>query len=91
MNDMNNMISCKDVVDLIMDYIENSLEPEAVKDFDMHIDGCECCHAFINTYKKTISLTHQISKPLLHCKSSGNMFQFRILFANPQSDNAHIS
>jgi hypothetical protein len=62
MNDMSNMISCKDVVDLIMDYIENSLEPEAVKDFDMHIDGCDCCHAFINTYKRTISLTHQISR-----------------------------
>ncbi len=60
MNDMNNVITCKDVVDLIMDYIENNLDPEAVKDFDMHIDGCECCHGFINTYKKTISLTHQI-------------------------------
>ncbi len=62
MSDMNSMISCKDVVDLIMDYIENSLEPEAVKDFDKHIDGCECCHGFINTYKRTISLTNQISR-----------------------------
>ena len=61
MKAMDDMISCKDVVDLIMDYIENNLDPETVKDFDMHIDGCGCCHGFINTYKKTVSLTHQIS------------------------------
>jgi anti-sigma factor RsiW len=61
MKEMNDMISCKEMVDLIMDYLDNNLDDEAAKAFDMHIEGCEDCHAFLNTYKKTVSLTHQIT------------------------------
>lgn len=58
---MDDMISCKEMVDLIMDYLDGRLDPETSKDFDMHIEGCIDCYAFLNTYKKTVTLTHQIS------------------------------
>ncbi len=61
MKAMDDMISCKEMVDLIMDYLDGSLDSETSKDFDMHIEGCIDCHAYLNTYKKTVSLTHQIS------------------------------
>ncbi len=61
MNEMDDMIPCKEIADLIIDYLENSLDAEDMKEFDMHIEGCVDCHAFLNTYKKTVSLTRQIS------------------------------
>ena len=58
---MDDMISCKEMVDLIMDYLDGSLDPETSKNFDMHIEGCTDCHTFLDTYRKTVSLTRQIS------------------------------
>ena len=57
---MDDMISCKEIADLILDYLENNLDAENIKEFDRHIEGCVDCHAFLNTYKKTVSLTRQI-------------------------------
>ncbi len=61
MKAMDVMISCKEMADLIMDYLDGSVDSETSKDFGMDIEGCIDCYAFLNTYKKTVSLTHQIS------------------------------
>lgn len=55
------MITCKELAELISDYIDGSLDPSISNDFDSHIEGCIDCHAFLKTYKKTTSLSHQLS------------------------------
>ncbi len=61
MKAMDDMISCKEMVDLIMDYLDGSLDSVTSEGFDMHIDGCIDCHAFLNTYRKTASLMNKLS------------------------------
>ncbi len=58
---MKDMIPCKEIANLIMDYLDGSLDSETSKDIDMHLEGCTHCYAFLNTYKKTISLSHKLS------------------------------
>ncbi len=58
---MNNMIYCKEIVDLIRDYLDGSLNPLDSQEFDLHIAGCVDCHAFLNTYRITVSLSHKLS------------------------------
>lgn len=53
-------ISCKELIELIVDYLEGNLDPEASKEFDFHIKDCIDCYAFLNTYKKTVSLSAQL-------------------------------
>jgi hypothetical protein len=55
------MISCEELVKFTIDYLDGTLAPEIVKEFDLHINGCIDCHAFLNTYKKTVSLSHKLS------------------------------
>ena len=58
---MTDMISCKELVDLVMGYLDGSLAPEISKEFGMHIKGCTDSYAFLDTYKKTVSLSHKLS------------------------------
>ena len=51
------MLTCKDAIDLILDYLEEDLSPEALADFERHLEGCAPCLAYLNTYRKTRELT----------------------------------
>lgn len=43
-------------MEILIDYVEDDLPEEAVKDFEAHLVDCEACMNFINTYKKTIKM-----------------------------------
>jgi len=47
-------ITCKQVTQLIIDYINNELDAKATKTFEVHLKDCNYCLSFLNTYKNTI-------------------------------------
>jgi anti-sigma factor RsiW len=55
------IISCEGLVKFTIDYLDGVLAPEEEKEFDLHINGCIDCHAFLNTYRKTVSLLRKLS------------------------------
>ena len=61
MNNTMDMISCEELVRFMIDYLDETLAPKVVKEFDSHINGCNDCHAFLNTYRKTVSLLSNLS------------------------------
>ena len=48
------VITCKQVTQLIMDYINSQLDSEQTRIFEEHLRDCKDCLAFLNTYKKTV-------------------------------------
>ena len=46
-------MSCTDVVDLVVDYLEGDLEPDQRGSFEAHIDGCSHCADFLADYEHT--------------------------------------
>jgi predicted anti-sigma-YlaC factor YlaD len=44
-------ITCKECVDLLMDYLEQQLTPEARKRLDQHLSDCPPCIHFLKTYR----------------------------------------
>ena len=68
------MISCEGLVKLTIDYLDGSLDTEELKEFDLHINGCIDCHAFLNTYRKTVSLLNNLS-----CKEIPEELRTRII------------
>ena len=61
MSDNLRLYTCKEVNELLMDYLESRLSPHAHKEMDYHISLCHNCVKFIKTYKKTIELTGKLS------------------------------
>jgi len=54
------MMLCKDIVENIMGYIEAELDYETLVELEKHLYMCPECTAFVNTYKKMLSLTGKL-------------------------------
>jgi anti-sigma factor RsiW len=50
-------LTCRDVIGMLADYLESALPIETVRAFDEHLDECQECVAYVNTYTKTRELT----------------------------------
>ena len=54
------MLRCQEMVDLIVDYLEDTLEPSLRHAFEAHIADCQNCWRFLKTYRETIALGQQL-------------------------------
>jgi hypothetical protein len=53
-------LECRQIAELLGDYMDGSL-PSRLRDLiDFHIDGCQPCVAFMNTYRSTINVTRTL-------------------------------
>lgn len=53
-------LECRQIAELLGDYLDGSL-PKATRELiDFHIDGCAPCVAFLNTYRGTIEVTQKL-------------------------------
>ena len=51
---------CREITDLLLDYMAGELDPETVAAFEEHLRLCPDCVAFLNTYKKTVQTTRSL-------------------------------
>ena len=50
------MLTCKEAIGLLGEYLELALGTEAAQDLEHHLQDCEPCVAYLNTYRKTRDL-----------------------------------
>ena len=53
-------LECKQIAELLGDYFDGSLPNHLRELLEWHIDGCQPCVAFINTYRGTIAATRRL-------------------------------
>ncbi|MFB3903238.1 MAG: anti-sigma factor [Acidobacteriota bacterium] len=53
-------ISCRDCVDLLMDYIERNLDTRTYQRLDEHLQSCPPCIHFLKSYRKCSELAGQL-------------------------------
>lgn len=54
------MMNCKEVVDLLSDYLANELPEEDVAGIRAHLRGCPNCTTFLDSLKTTVTLTRNL-------------------------------
>jgi anti-sigma factor RsiW len=54
------MLRCRDIGDLLHDYLEGGLEPALLRQLEEHLADCPGCLAFLNTYRHTVSVTRDL-------------------------------
>jgi hypothetical protein len=52
--------TCKEITDLISNYLNNSLEARVKRQFEDHLKICPDCVAFLQTFRKTVSGIHSM-------------------------------
>jgi anti-sigma factor RsiW len=53
-------LACKELVELVTDYLEGRLGPENHRRFEQHIAGCEACTRYLEQMRITIELTGRL-------------------------------
>ena len=53
---------CKEVVELVTDYLEGALSRRDRKRFERHIAGCEACTAYLASMRRTIATTGRLTE-----------------------------
>ncbi len=54
------MLRCRDVVELLAEYLDDQLDLTTAAALDAHLTGCEECSAFTSTYRKTVQALRQL-------------------------------
>jgi anti-sigma factor RsiW len=55
-------LSCREMVELVTDYLEDALPvPERAR-FEAHIAGCDGCTAYLEQMRATIALTGRLTE-----------------------------
>ena len=50
------MITCREVISFLLEYLEGDLSPKERKRFEAHLAICESCTAYLRTYEMTIRM-----------------------------------
>ncbi len=56
------VLTCKELVELVTDYLEGKLPPDDNSCFEKHIAGCRNCTAYLEQMRTTIRLTGILSE-----------------------------
>lgn len=56
------MLRCRDIVELLEDYLDGTLDPETASALEAHLADCQDCTAFINTYRGTVRSSRGLSE-----------------------------
>ena len=49
-------LTCREVLDFLVDYSDGQLGDAARREFDRHLDVCPSCVAYVKSYQTTIEL-----------------------------------
>jgi anti-sigma factor RsiW len=49
-------LSCRELVELVTDYLEGAMTPEEAARFEAHVAACAGCEAYLEQVRATIAL-----------------------------------
>jgi anti-sigma factor RsiW len=49
-------LTCREVVEFLMDYLDDALEPARRRIFEYHLAECDECVAYLRDYEQTVRL-----------------------------------
>ncbi|HJR18457.1 MAG TPA: zf-HC2 domain-containing protein [Actinomycetota bacterium] len=77
-------LSCKELVELVTDYLEGALSRRDRKRFERHIAACHGCTAYLEQMRVTIRLTGELVEEDLSEPARGELLAaFRSWSATP--------
>ena len=49
-------MKCEELLKILNEYVDGSVDPEICKGFEEHLAGCDPCQVVVDTMRKTIQL-----------------------------------
>jgi anti-sigma factor RsiW len=55
-------LTCRDVIALLLDYLEATLDDDTVAQFERHLADCAPCRAYLRTYDRSRKLASEVNR-----------------------------
>jgi len=55
-------MTCKDAIDIMADFLDQTLASGALEELEAHLRDCEPCRAYLNTYRRTRGLVGETGR-----------------------------
>jgi len=68
--------TCKEITNLLVDYLSGKLRSAVKRDFEHHLRICPDCVSFLKTYKKTVAASHSLTVEAIPAKLRANVLAF---------------
>jgi len=79
-------LSCRELVELVTDYVEGALDRRTRSRFERHISGCPHCTAYLEQIRETIRLTGMLREDQLEPQARDELLAaFRRWKAAPEA------
>lgn len=70
------MYTCKDSINLLLDYLDGELTPEDTQHLREHLQGCSPCVDFLRTYRATPGLCKKALAQKMPQEMSSKLTEF---------------
>lgn len=70
------MISCREITNLLADYLEGSLDPQTAEALEAHLSDCRTCDNFMATYKTTTALLRELGEEQIPLELKDRLLRF---------------
>ena len=54
--------TCQEVVALASDFLDGTLTPEQMTEFELHLNFCDGCSSFVDQVRTTAAMAHGLSE-----------------------------
>ena len=71
-------LTCRETIGLLADYLEAALTQEQLAELEAHLADCEPCQAYLNTYRRTKTLTAQTERVEMPAEMRRRLSEFLI-------------
>ncbi len=66
-------MSCSEFVELVTDYLEGRLEPAEAERFEVHLDLCDGCQAYVDQMRKTLQALGRIPEETISTEARAEL------------------
>ncbi len=70
-----NKLTCKELVELVTDYLDEALPPPERARFETHLKGCANCTAYFAQMRQTIRMTGKLTEEALSPMAKDELLQ----------------
>jgi predicted anti-sigma-YlaC factor YlaD len=72
---VSNELTCKELVELVTDYLEGALAPTEHRRFEEHLAGCQGCRNYLQQMRETIRLTGKLTEEAIEPQAKEALLQ----------------
>jgi anti-sigma factor (TIGR02949 family) len=55
-------MTCEEVITVLLEYLDRTLDAEVVAQLEAHLEACEPCRAYLATYRRTVDTVRRAGR-----------------------------